>query len=78
VAEFLFSRPTSSFGYYRGNVIYGGDTGTQGVEMAGTGVFSAGQGNQAANGSGWSPTILYLFLLVLAEMFVFAFIARKV
>jgi hypothetical protein len=73
-----YSRPTSSFGYYRGTPIYGGDTGTQGVAMAGTGVFSAGQGTQADSASGWTPTILYLFLLVLAEMFVFAFIARKV
>lgn len=47
--------------------------------MAGTGIFSAGQGSQQDSGaSGWTPTILYLFLLVLAEMFVFAFIARKV
>jgi hypothetical protein len=78
VEDYLFSRPSSSFGYYRGNVVYGGDTGTQGVNMAGTGVFSAGQGNQSGNMSGWTPTILYLFLLILAEMFVFAFIARKV
>jgi hypothetical protein len=77
VEPYMFSRPSSSFGYYRGAPTYSGPE-TQGVEMAGTGVFSAGQGNQAASASGWTPTILYLFLLVLAEMFVFAFIARKV
>lgn len=46
--------------------------------MAGANVFSAGQGNMSDNASGWTPTILYLFLLILAEMFIFAFIARKV
>jgi glucose/arabinose dehydrogenase len=43
--------------------------------MAGQGVFSAGSGN--AQGTAWNPTILYLFVLVIAEMFIFGFIARK-
>jgi hypothetical protein len=47
--------------------------------MSGSNVFSAGQGsNTTAGGGAWSPTILYLFVLILVEMFVFAFIARRV
>jgi hypothetical protein len=44
--------------------------------MAGTNTFSQGQGNTGVAGA-WSPTILYLFVLVILEMFVFAFIARR-
>jgi hypothetical protein len=74
-----FALPSSSFGYYRGNPIYGGDGSGQGVNMAGSNVFSAGQGAQGSSGSAtaWSPTILYMFVLILVEMFVFAIIARK-
>lgn len=42
--------------------------------MAGSNVFSAGQGQ--AQGSAWSPTILYLFVFVLAEMVIFGMIAK--
>lgn len=74
-----YARPTSSYGYYRGWPIYGGDTGSQGPQVSGSNVFSQGQGNSMSSGtSGWTPTILYLFVLVLAEMFVFAWIGRKV
>lgn len=69
-----FSLPTQSFGYYRGSPFYGGEGAGQGVNVAGQGVFSAGQGTGQA--AGWNPTILYLFVFIIAEMFVFAFIAR--
>jgi hypothetical protein len=46
--------------------------------MAGNGVFSAGQGAVNAAGNSWSPTILYLFALIIAEMFIFAFIGRSI
>lgn len=73
-----FARPSSSFGYYRGWPIYGGDGSGQGVEMAGANVFSAGQGSlNDTSGASWTPTILYLFVLIIIEMFVFAFIARR-
>lgn len=73
-----YSKPSSSFGYYRGWPIYGGDGSGQGVEMAGSNVFSAGQGtNTDGAGASWTPTILYLFVLIVIEMFVFAFIARR-
>jgi hypothetical protein len=74
-----FSLPTQSFGYYRGAPIAGGDIGIQGPNMAGSNVFSQGQGaTMNAGGSSWSPTILYLFVLILIEMFVFAWVARHI
>lgn len=72
-----YARPTSSYGYYRGNPIFLGDTGTEGPQVSGANVFSAGQGTISGQ-SAWTPTILYLFVLIIAEMFVFAVIARKV
>lgn len=72
-----FAKPSSSFGYYRGWPIAGGDGSGMGVEMAGSNVFSAGSGATQDSGTGWTPTILYLFALIVIEMFVFAFIARR-
>ena len=74
-----FSLPTSSFGYYRGSPVAGNDGSGMGPSMSGSNVFSAGQGSSDTAGSGsWTPTILYLFVLIFVEMFVFAFIARHV
>jgi hypothetical protein len=56
----------------------GGQGSGQGVNMAGTNVFSAGQGPQGGNATGWSPTVLYLFALILVEMFVFAIVSRHI
>lgn len=72
-----FARPNQTFGYYRGNPLAGGTGSGQGVEMAGANVFSAGQGTQGGTDTSWTPTILYLFVLIIVEMFVFAFIARR-
>lgn len=72
-----FAKPTSSFGYYRGWPIFNGDGSGMGPNVSGNNVFSSGQGSSSATGTGWSPTILYLFVLILVEMFVFALIARK-
>jgi hypothetical protein len=71
-----FSAPTSSFGYYRGTPLYGGSGSGMGPVMAGTGIFSAGQGN--AGSTGWTPTILYMFVLIVVEMIVFGILARHV
>lgn len=71
-----FSYPSSSFGYYRGTPYYQGEGSGQGGLVAGQGVFSAGQG--AAQGTGWSPTILYLFVFLLAECVIFAMIGRNI
>jgi len=45
-----------------------------GPKLQGLGFLSQGQG--APGSSGWDPSIVYLFLLVIAEMFVFGFISR--
>ena len=70
-----FASPSSSFGYYRGAPLYQGEGAGQGGIVAGNNVFSAGQGQ--AQGSAWSPTILYLFVFVLAEMVIFGMIAKR-
>lgn len=45
--------------------------------MAGSTSYAAGQGAAAgSSGSGWHPSILYMFVLIIAEMFVFAFISK--
>jgi hypothetical protein len=69
--------PTSSFGYYRGTPLAGGQGSGMGPSMAGVGVFSAGSGISAGT-SNWSPTILYLFALIIVEMVVFGFLAQHV
>lgn len=74
-----FAYPTSSFGYYRGAPLYGGGAqggGGQGPNMAGTNVFSQGQG-PTGQATSWNPTILYMFGLIIVEMAIFGFIARK-
>jgi hypothetical protein len=69
--------PTSSFGYYRGTPLAGGQGSGMGPKMAGVGVFSAGSGISAGT-SNWNPTILYMFALIIVEMVVFGFLARQV
>ena len=73
------SRPTSSFGYWRGTGGDGPFTGGQGSmagpKAQGLGAFMQGQG--PAGAAGWEPTVLYLFALIIAEMFVFGFISRS-
>lgn len=77
-----FSSPWAVQGYYRGSPNFMGSgaeqgQGNQGVgPMAGGNVFTAGQGSQ--NSTGWSPTILYLFALIIVEIFVFGILARKI
>lgn len=84
-----FSSPSSAFGAYRGNPVGMADAGSsQGSGVQGVGAFAFGmgplmpQGNafqagaNTAAGSAWSPTILYLFVLIIAEMFVFGILAR--
>lgn len=72
-----YSRPSSAFGYWRGGGADGPLANGQGSNMGprnqGAGMFSAGQGPTAVS---WEPTILYLFVLIIAEMFVFGFISR--
>lgn len=74
------SKPNASFGYYRGMTqLYGGGAyggGGSGNQVAGNGVFSQGTGPNG-QATGWSPTILYMFALIIAEMIIFGILSRK-
>lgn len=72
-----FSGPTSSFGYYRGSPMYLGKGSGNGPNVSGNGQFAQGSGPVNGN-SQWSPTILYMFALIIAEMVIFGFLARRV
>lgn len=48
-----------------------------GPQVAGNNVFAQGQGTGQASGA-WSPTVLYMIALVIAEMIIFGFLARRV
>lgn len=75
-----FSYPNSAFGYTRGNqFLYGGGAqsgGGYGNDMAGKGVFAQGTGS-VGDQTGWSPTILYMFALIIVEMIIFGILSRK-
>jgi hypothetical protein len=74
-----FSFPSSSAGYWRGTGIQGlgaenwreMGTGAQGIGMQ-----SQGTGSFTVAGQAWHPTVIYLLILILVEMFVFGFIGR--
>jgi hypothetical protein len=74
------SRPTSSFGYYRGvgaeGPFWQGQGSGQGMaaNTQGMGVLSQGQGPQGA--AGWHPTVLYLGVLIFAEMIAFGLLSK--
>jgi hypothetical protein len=75
-----YTHPTQSFGYYRGAPQFGGGAyggGGSGPMAQGTGQFAQGQGTPTGIG-GWNPTILYMFALIIAEMFVFGWLSKKV
>lgn len=72
------SYPNPAFGYFRGvgseGPLAGGQGSNMGPKLQGLGFLSQGQG--APGGSGWDPSIVYLFVLVIGEMFVFGLISR--
>ena len=75
----FISAPTASFGYYRGAPQYMGGAqagGGSGPSMAGANEFAQGQGPTGT--TAWSPTILYMFALIIAEMVVFGILSRKI
>lgn len=45
-----------------------------GQKDSGVGLLAQGQG--LMNGTDWHPTVIYLLILVVAEMIVFGFIAK--
>jgi hypothetical protein len=73
--NFTSAYPTSSFGYYRGTPYWGNDGSGKGPDMAGNSAFAAGQGTNAD--TGWEPSIPFLFGMVILEMIVFAWLAKK-
>ena len=75
------ARPTSSFGYWRGggtdgSPLWKGQGSGYGPKVQGVGIFQQGQGTVTGAASGWEPTVIYLLLLIVAEMVVFGFISR--
>lgn len=72
-----FSSPTASFGYYRGAPQYLGQGSGMGQNVAGVGQMAQGQGS-VGTPTGWTPTILYLFILIVAEMIVFGILSRHI
>jgi hypothetical protein len=69
----------ASFGQYRGTPYNGGSGSGYGASVNGTGRFAQGQGTtSSAMAATWSPTILYLLVLVIAEMVIFGWLSRKV
>jgi hypothetical protein len=72
-----FTYPSTSAGYWRGAGVAGpgaANWSEMGTATQGIGMQSQGTINVA--GQAWHPTIIYLLLLILAEMFVFGFIGR--
>lgn len=78
MATGFYSRPSSSLGYWRGGgseiPLAQGQGSGMGQGNSGLGIFSQGQG--VMSGTDWHPTVIYLLVLVVAEMIVFGFIAR--
>jgi hypothetical protein len=74
----FYARPSSSFGYWRGGMSDGplaqGQGSGYGQANSGVGMFPQGSGSATA--SGWSPTITYLLIFVVAEIVAFGFLAR--
>ena len=69
----FYGRPSSSVGFWRGSGTNAGISGLGGdMPNTSSGIFSAPSGT----GGGWEPSVLYLLLLIVAEMFVFGFISR--
>jgi hypothetical protein len=74
----FYNRGPQSFGYYRGNPLFGGQGAGQGVDMAGSNSYAAGQGPGAGTVGGLHPSVIYMIVLVIVEMFVFAWLAKHV
>ena len=73
---FLARTGNQAHGYYAGGGPLAGGSGSgMGQPMAGRGQFAAGQGVTVGNAE-WHPTLIYLFVLIIAEMVIFGFIAH--
>jgi hypothetical protein len=74
------ARPTSSFGQWRGVGADGPYTEGQGSGYGpvrqGAGFFAQGVGPPGQTGGGWTPTVTYLIVFIIAEVVAFGFLAR--
>ena len=74
-----YARPTSSFGYWRGGMsdgpLWQGQGSRYGPAAQGAGLLPPGSGPGSA-ASGWTPTVTYLLVFVVAEMILFKVIER--
>ena len=72
-------KPTSSFGYWRGGMSDGplteGQGSGYGQRNQGVGMFSAHVGPPGQS-SGWTPTVTYLLVFIVAEIIAFGILAR--
>ena len=71
------SQPNPAFGYSMGMAegpLAGGQGGMAGPKLQGLGMFRQGQG--APGSSGWTPTIVYLLVMVVVEMIVIHLMSR--
>jgi hypothetical protein len=76
----FYARPTPSFGYWRGGMSDGPLSQNQGSyhygpAQQGAGLLPPGLGNPAGD-TGWSPTLTYLFVLIVAEIILFGVLGR--
>lgn len=68
--------PNQALGYDRATLHLGGMGSEMGQATAGTSQLAQGLGGITVAGQSWHPTILYLFALIVAEMFVFALVGN--
>jgi hypothetical protein len=73
------SKPTASFGYWRGAGAEGpqayGQGSGYGPQHQGIGLFAQGVGPPGQS-SGWTPTVTYMLVFVVAEIIAFGILAR--
>ncbi len=75
-----YARPSPSFGYWRGGMsdgplAYNQGSRHYGQANSGAGMFMEGQG-PAGGDAAWGPTIIYLFVFVIAEMIAFKILGK--
>lgn len=68
--------PNQALGYDRATLHLGGMGSQMGQATSGTATLGQGLGGVNVAGQQWHPTILYLFALIVAEMFVFGLISQ--
>ena len=75
----FYSRPSSSFGYWRGvgsdGPLTQGQGSGYGPRNQGAGMFPPGSGG-VSGGSSWSPTLTYLLVFVVVEVVAFGLLGR--